>query len=315
MPFTGELIALGVAMIWTVTALFAEVASKHIGSMGVNVSRMILSLFFLSVTLWFSTGTPYPSHTDGDTWLWLGLSGLVGYTFGDYFLFKSYILVGSKFGQLFMTLSAPSAALAGWSLLGQRMSLFAILGMVVTLTGISISILGRNTNDSTHSHHRLHFQLPAYGILCGVLAGIGQGVGLVLSGKGMESYVANIPEGEEAVRSMVPFASTFIRAVFGAVSFLTLMAIRKDFGSLRRLLHDRTAIISTLGATITGPFIGVSLSLMAVSYTAAGIAQTLMALTPVFILLPASLLFGQKVTLKEVIGAVIAVGGVALFFI
>ena len=68
-------------------------------------------------------------------------------------------------------------------------------------------------------------------------------------------------------------------------------------------------------ATTTGPFIGVSLSLMAVQYTEAGIASTLMALTPVFILWPAHIFFGQKVTLKEVIGAVISVAGVSLFFI
>ena len=67
-------------------------------------------------------------------------------------------------------------------------------------------------------------------------------------------------------------------------------------------------------ATITGPFIGVSLSLMAVQYTEAGIASTLMALTPIFIIAPAYWLFHQRVSLKEVIGAVISVIGVSLFF-
>ena len=54
---------------------------------------------------------------------------------------------------------------------------------------------------------------------------------------------------------------------------------------------------------------------MAVRYTEAGIASTIMALTPVLILWPAHLFFRQKVTLKEVIGAVISVAGVSLFFI
>jgi drug/metabolite transporter (DMT)-like permease len=64
-----------------------------------------------------------------------------------------------------------------------------------------------------------------------------------------------------------------------------------------------------------GPFLGVTLSLVAVKFTSAGIAQTLMSLTPVIIILPATIIFKEKVTLREVIGAFVAVGGVALFFI
>ena len=70
-----------------------------------------------------------------------------------------------------------------------------------------------------------------------------------------------------------------------------------------------------MGAILLGPFFGVSLSLMAVNLTHAGVAQTLMALTPVLILWPSYLIFGTKVTLQEFLGAVIAVIGASLFFI
>jgi drug/metabolite transporter (DMT)-like permease len=72
---------------------------------------------------------------------------------------------------------------------------------------------------------------------------------------------------------------------------------------------------NALGMTFFGPFLGVSLSLMAVQYTSAGIASTIMALTPIIILLPSKLIFKQVVTAKEVIGAFISVIGVSLFFI
>lgn len=74
-------------------------------------------------------------------------------------------------------------------------------------------------------------------------------------------------------------------------------------------------MLFALGVTITGPFIGVSLSLMATLYTSIGIAQTITALTPVLIILPTYLFFHQKVTLREVIGAIISVCGVSLFFV
>ncbi len=312
MQYLGEIISLGVACSWTVTALFAEIGSKRIGSLQLNVIRMLLSLCMLGITLWCVTGVPFPSYASGRAWLWLSLSGFVGYILGDYCLFNSYIIIGSRFGQLFMTLAPPTAAIAGWIILGEKMQLQGVLGMLVTLTGIGISVLNKG---GAEGKGKLSLKLPLKGVLLGVGAGIGQGIGLVLSKVGMNFYEAAIPSGEEAVAAMLPFASTFIRAVTGAIGFLGVMILQKKLGTLVTAAKDKKGMNAAFWATFTGPFIGVSLSLMAVRYTEAGIASTLMALTPVFILWPAHLVFGQKVTFKEVIGAIISVAGVSLFFI
>ena len=309
MHYLGQAITLAVAVSWTVTALFAEVGSKRLGSLQMNVIRMILSLVMLGATLWWFTGSPYPIYADGKTWLWLSMSGFVGYLLGDYCLFNSYIWIGSRFGQLFMTLAPPTAALFGWMLLGETLAWSALLGMLVTLTGIGISVLNKGESQ------KLSLKLPLKGVLFGIGAGVGQGIGLVLSKVGMNFYEGAIPAGEELVTDLVPFASTFIRAVTGTVGFLCVMGIQRQFHTLATSMRDRKGMNAALWATITGPFIGVSLSLMAVQYTEAGIASTLMALTPVLIIWPAHLFFGQQVTLKEVIGACISVIGVSLFFI
>ena len=309
MHYLGEAISLAVAVSWTVTALFAEVGSKRLGSLQMNVIRMILSLVMLGATLWWFTGSPYPLYADGKTWLWLSMSGFVGYLLGDYCLFNSYIWIGSRFGQLFMTLAPPTAALFGWMLLGETLAWNALLGMLVTLTGIGISVLNKGESQ------KLSLKLPLKGVLYGIGAGVGQGIGLVLSKVGMNFYEGAIPAGEELVTDLVPFASTFIRAVTGAIGFLCVMGFQRQFHTLDTSMRDRKGMNAALWATITGPFIGVSLSLMAVQYTEAGIASTLMALTPVLIIWPAHLFFGQQVTFKEVIGACISVIGVSLFFI
>jgi drug/metabolite transporter (DMT)-like permease len=70
----------------------------------------------------------------------------------------------------------------------------------------------------------------------------------------------------------------------------------------------------TLGAFF-GPFLGVSFSLIAVKFTKTGIASTIMALVPVFILVPSYFIYKQKVTIPELVGSVISVCGVALFFL
>ncbi len=309
MQYIGEIISLVVAFSWTITALFAEVGSKRLGSLQMNVIRMLLSLLMLGATLWWFTGSPYPLYADGQAWLWLSLSGFVGYLLGDYCLFNSYIWIGSRFGQLFMTLAPPTAAIAGFFILGETLAWNAWLGMMVTLTGIGISVLNKGTSN------KLSLKLPLKGVLFGIGAGVGQGVGLVLSKVGMNYYEMSIPVGEEMVTDLLPFASTFIRAVTGAVGFLCLMGFQKQFHTLATSVRDFKGMNAAVWATITGPFIGVSLSLMAVQYTEAGIASTLMALTPVFIIWPAHFFFGQKVTFKEVIGACISVAGVSLFFI
>lgn len=312
MQYIGELISLGVACSWTVTALFAEIGSKRLGSLQLNVLRMLLSLVMLGITLWYFTGSPVPVYAGGKAWFWLSLSGFVGYLLGDYCLFNSYVIIGSRFGQLFMTLAPPTAAIAGWIVLGEKMQLQSVLGMLVTLSGIGISVLNKGGSDGKG---KLSLKLPLKGVLFGIGAGIGQGIGLVLSKVGMNFYEAAIPATETDVANMLPFASTFIRAVTGALGFLGVMIFQKKLGTLAVAVKDRKGMNAAFWATFTGPFIGVSLSLMAVRYTEAGIASTLMALTPVFILWPAHIVFGQKVTLNEVIGAVISVAGVSLFFI
>ena len=77
---------------------------------------------------------------------------------------------------------------------------------------------------------------------------------------------------------------------------------------------QKSNVKHTIGS-IFGPFLGVSFSLVAVSYTSTGIASTLMAIVPVLIIPAVVLLYKQKVSLKEIIGAVLSVVGVVIFFI
>ena len=325
--FLGEIISLFVALSWTATALFAEVGSKRMGSLPFNTIRMAMSLVLLTLTLWLVMGVPYPRYADGGTWGWLLLSGVVGYVIGDYCLMQGYIHIGSRFGQLFMTLSAPTAAITGRLLLGEQMRPTAILGMVVTLGGIALSILSKNDNSE---HRGIGFKLPAKGIFYAAMAGICQGFGLVLSKIGLLHYdaamsalgIAQDAVLEGAVLPLpasisMPFAATTIRAYIGLVGFfLSLMLFSKDgLAKLRSALRDCKALWCVFASTIFGPFIGVSASLLATLYTSAGIAQTLFALTPILIIAPSAILFHQKVTVREVIGAVISVAGVCLFFV
>lgn len=309
MTYLGETIALITAFSWTATALFADAASRRLGSLPLNLIRMILSLIMLAVLLWAVTGSPFPVYASGKAWFWLALSGIVGYVFGDYCLFNSYIIFGSKYGQLFMTLAPPIAGITGWLFLGEAMRPTAWIAMLVTLSGIAFSIMVKSGDT-------IKIKLPLKGILFGIGAGLGQGVGLVLSKIGLNCYAESIPpSAPESITTLMPFAGTFVRALAGLAGFTLLLALRKELHLVGVGFRDKKGITYATLTTFFGPFIGVSLSLMAVRYTQAGIASTLMALTPVLIIVPYCLIHKQKISLREVAGTLITLSGVAMFFL
>ena len=305
MSFIGELISIGVAFSWTATALLSEFGSKRLGNLTLNVLRMSLALVFSLVLFLVVTGNPLPAGASSEACGWMLLSGLVGYVIGDFCLFQCYIIIGSRFGQLFMTLAPLAAALMAWVTLGQQLTSLSLMAMLITLSGIAISILGRG------EHHRLALSLPLSGVLYAIGAALCQGVGLVLSKIGMNHFepVAGMPDW------LVPFSANFYRCIAGFVGFIVLLYMRKGLKPLSEALHDRKGLTVATATTIFGPFVGVGFSLMAVQYTAAGIASTLMAMTPIIILLPSHWLFGERITWRAVLGAVISVVGVSLFFL
>lgn len=308
MAYIGELISIGVAFSWTATALLSEFGSKRLGNLTLNVLRMGLALLFSLVLFGVVTGNPLPAGVPADACGWMLLSGLVGYVIGDYCLFQCYILIGSRFGQLFMTLAPLSAALMAWITLGQQMKPMSIVAMLVTLFGIGISVLGRG------NHHMVSLKLPLNGVLFAIGAAMCQGIGLVLSKIGMDHYDMAAMAKAGVSEWLIPFSANFYRCIAGIIGFTILLYFRDGIGHLREAMHDRKGLSVAIATTIFGPFVGVGFSLMAVQYTAAGIASTLMAMTPIIILLPSYWLFHEKITWKAVLGAFISVIGVSLFF-
>lgn len=307
MQYIGELISIGVAFSWTATALLSEFGSKRMGNLTLNITRMAITLIFSCILFWLTGGAPLPAGASTEAYLWMMLSGLVGYVIGDFCLFQCYIIIGSKFGQLFMTLAPITAAIMAWFTLGQEIRPTAMLAMFVTLAGIAISVLGRG------DHHKLSLKLPLAGVLFAIGAAVCQGVGLVLSKIGMDHYQASLTTG--LAGWLLPFHANFFRCVAGIMGFAVLMTLREGFAPLRKGLHDGKGMVAAVLTTIFGPFVGVGASLLAVQYTAAGIASTLMALTPIIIILPAYWIFKQPITMKSLLGALISVIGVSLFFL
>ncbi len=292
---TGEFAALLTAIFWTVTSLTFEAASHRLGSLVVNILRLVIGFAFLSIFALIRRGLFLPVDATAENWIWLSLSGLVGFVFGDLFLFKSYTLIGSRFSMLIMTLVPPVTAIFSFIIIGERLTLFHFFGMALTFSGIALAIFNRNGKGE-----KLSLKLSPRGILYAIGGAVGQALGLVLSKVGLKNYD--------------PFAATQIRIIAGIFGYTALVTLLMRWGKVSRATRNRDGMILTSVGAFFGPFLGVSFSLIAVKYTEAGIAATIMALVPVFIILPAIIFYKEKVTLPELLGAVVSVGGVALFF-
>lgn len=327
MRFFGEFIALATAVSWAFSSLFFEFAGKRIGSISVNMIRLLSAFIMLGATLWIITGMAIPLNAGKEAWTWMSLSGLVGFVFGDLVLFYSFILISARFSQLLMTLAPPFAALFGWILIGEKMSPFGYLGMAVTILGIAISVFKRDdtpvavkgiSNTDTYTDNgkkgKIKLHLPLKGVLLGLGGALGQGLGIVLSKLGMTAYAQDVA-GDEHALSMIPIAATQIRVITGVIGFALIILFSGRVKSFVKAAHDRRAVGATLVGAIFGPFVGVSLSLMAVQYTNTAVASTIMATTPIIILLPYIFFYKKRISAIEIFGAILSVIGVSLFFL
>lgn len=295
--YTGELAALATAFFWTITAMAFEVGSKNIGSLAVNMIRLVLAFIFLSVFNLIARGLVFPTDAGMHAWVWLSVSGLIGFVFGDYFLFRAYASISARVAMLLMTLVPPITAVIGWAILGESMTFLEVTGMVLTLSGIALTIFSRGGE----SGRKLKLSYPLKGVLFGLGGALGQAVGLVLSKYGMGDYHA--------------FAATQIRIVAGMIGFAVIILVLKKGYLIRNAFKSRPGMIGTGIGSVFGPFLGVSFSLLAVKYASTGVASTIMSIVPILIIPPAILFFKQKVSWLEVVGACVSVIGVSLFFL
>lgn len=287
----GEIVALTVAVTWTASAIFFEKAGKNIGSLAVNFIRIIWSFLLLGITLLFTKQTFLPMDATAYQWFWLGLSGVVGLFLGDMFLFKSYIIMGARTSSLIMSTAPILTTIIGWFFLNETLGAKSIVAILISVTGVMIVIVNKN----------LKVKVPAKGILYAFLGALGQATGLILSKKGIGDYD--------------PIAATQIRLVFALIFFLVMITSTKQWRKVKLAVKNTKGMKDVFLGSFFGGFIGITLSLYAVQQTHTGVASTLMALVPVLIILPSAIVFKEKIAPNHVIGAIISIIGVSLFFL
>ena len=298
----GQTAALGTAVCWTFTALAFSAAGSRIGSMTVNLIRLVMAVGLLGAYGWLAHGRAFPTDANAHQWVWLSVSGLVGFTFGDLCLFRAFVVLGPRLSTLIMSLAPAFAASIAFLLLGETLHSRDLLGMGLTMLGVGWASSERRPEVPLDRGSIAHPPRPTLQGLALALGGAaGQGGGLVLSKFGMQDYD--------------PFAATQIRVVAGIVGFAAVFQALGWWSRVGTALADRRAILYTSIGAFFGPFLGVSLSLLAVQHIESGIAASIMAISPILVIPAVVLIRREHVSGRGVAGAVVAVAGVMTLFV
>ncbi|MBI5473069.1 MAG: DMT family transporter [Ignavibacteriae bacterium] len=295
MPFLGELSALLTACLWSCSALLFTSATKRVGSSYVNSARLVLAALFLVPTIAVFDLNIALSTSQ---LVYLSLSGVIGLTLGDTFLFKAFKDIGARISMLMMSAAPAIAALLAYGMLGETLSVLGIAGIAVTLFGIAIVVLDR----SGSRHERT--SVTALGLLYAFLAAIGQGVGLIF---------AKLAFRESPVNG---FVATEVRIVAALALLLPLLIMTNRLRNPVRVFStDTKALLLTSIGAVIGPFLGISFSLIAIEYAKVGIAATIMATVPIIMLPLVKIVYREKLSMRAIVGAFVAVAGVAMLFL
>jgi drug/metabolite transporter (DMT)-like permease len=297
MNLIGELAALATSFFFALTALIFTMTGRMVGSQVTNLMRLTFALIYLIILNLILFREPLPFSADSSRWMWLSLSGIIGLSLGDALLFQSFISIGPRLGTLLLSLAPIFGSIMAWIFFGEILTALQITGIVLALAGIAWVITADEEPPNTPRGHTRR------GVIFGVLGGLGQAVGLVLSKQGLFGEFS-------------PFQANTIRTLAAVIFIWVLAAFEGKAGASFTALKENPKVIRLLAlGALVGPVLGVSASLLAVQHAQIGVASTLMALPPVIILPFSYFVFKEKIGWQAVVGTVLSIAGVAILFL
>ncbi len=290
-----ELAALGTATCWATTGLIAADAVRALGPYWFNLLRQAFVTGLLALILTLGGGW---HGLDAATVVVLALSGIIGILLGDTFNFAAVGRLGPRRAGAIFALNAPMAAVLGWAVLGEALPPQAVMGIGLTACGVALAILGRPNADA----HRLEALSGTFwvGVVFGLGAALGQAAGSLIARPVM-------------IGGLDPYLASLVRVGASGLSMGLIAAL--PWGPARPTPVSRHVLILTAATAVIGLLVGMTLFLYALQGSQTGIIATLSATSPVIILPLLWLRTGQRPSGLSVLGAVLAVAGLAFIFL
>lgn len=292
LQFRGEIAALTAALIWATASIVYTGVGRQIKPLALNFTKGWIAIVLLVLTL-LLTQRNIPSIDLAHFFL-LFLSGTIGIGFGDTAYFNALNCIGARRTLLFETLAPPMSAVFALLFLKEQISTTAWLGIGLTIVGVVWVILERTAD--VHENFR-----PLRGSLFGLLAAIGQATGAVMSRAALVSSEID------------SLWSTLIRLLGGTIALFIWILLQRQSVELVKPVQNRRlfVVIATTGFVST--YLGILLQQTSLKFAATGIAQALSSTSPLFVI-PLTRILGDRVSIRSVMGVLIALLGVSLLF-
>ncbi|HEX2696569.1 MAG TPA: DMT family transporter, partial [Anaerolineales bacterium] len=289
--------ALATSFCFAVGIIFFTISGKMVGAQVTNRIRLVFALIYLLIVNVVLYRQPIPLSASSDRWIWLGLSGIIGLTLGDVFLFQSFIMLGARLGSLVFSLSPIFSAILAWVFFREELSLLQISGIVISLAGVAWVIMSnKNESDSQQGDMRR-------GIIFGLLGALSQSVGILLAKPGLTE---NFPA----------FSAGVIRMLAATVAIWILALFQRQAGDTVKTIREQPRALWFLAfGALFGPVLGVSASLLALQNAQVGVVSTLSSLFPIMVLPLSYYIFKERFGWQAWAGTALAIVGVAILFL
>ena len=300
----GYVIALITTFCWSLGIFPFTEAARRFGTGALNQYRLLLAWIFLTIiacSYYFVSPYTLATTPTFHNYLFLGLSGIVGFTIGDFCAFNSFKIVGPKLGSLYTTIAPCAALILGAIVLNEQINFIGIIGMLVTISGVIWLTLSKKDAADAKAHG---FARDKAGIIFGVIGALCQGTGLVLTKLGFQKT------GE--LTEIPTLQAVWIRLLFAFTAAMLISIFSKNLITNSKIIftNKNKGFGYMLAGTILGPVLGVSFSLIAITHLHVAEAQTIFALLPVMVLPLNYFFYKEKITLPSVLACITAVCGV-----
>ncbi|MGB2601425.1 MAG: DMT family transporter [Candidatus Omnitrophota bacterium] len=286
----GCIAALISSAAWAFDPILFKKLGEKVSPIAMNLGRGLFGIVYLGILLLFFGMEPIP----GRAFFFLGISGILGIALGDTFFLMGLVRLGPRLSVLMETLCPALTVLLAVLFLKERPSLQVWAGIVLTIGGVKWVLWERAPRERLKGNWRS-------GIKFGILSVTCTSVGIIFAKIGLAQAS--------------PIEATIVKLLFGSLGLLMWGLVGFKIKKWISPFKDTKLIVKLSYAVFVAIGIGLLFSVIALKYTNASIAVSLNSTSPLFVMPMVALMFKEKISLRSILGALVAVLGIILIFL
>ena len=291
----GEMSAGVSSLCWAIATIMFVRLRPAVPANALNAAKNVVGTTCFVAILWVTTGLPWPTDMAAKPMILFFVSGVIGLAISDTFLLRSMLVIGPQRASLIFCLAPVATALAAMlPPLSEFPSALTWVGMAVCLGGIVLAVGAPSTMVRSKSDLRR-------GARDAMIAAVLQAIAVVLARAAFADPSADALGGAT------------IRLAAGTGTILLFGLFTKQLGRWWRICTAGSNKRWLPTAAVIGTFLGISFNQLGIQWsTHTGVAATLNALTPVYLLPLSAWLLSERFTTRALLATALAVSGIGL---